>query len=166
MFALLPVLAMAQTKTYSPNDGSFYTKYKSNLSGTSKVETGFSTPFLSNGKWSLSGNVAYVQGVENFWNDNSFLGALSVGYKVDKTFSAYVKETTFFNTNFQGEVGVRAGLWRTNSYAVSANAGYLFSQNGTGQPNYCGKCPPYGSENLPKWTVGVTVSFPVKSIFK
>lgn len=160
MFALLPVLAMAQTKTYSPNDGSFYTKYKSNLSGTSKVETGFSTPFLSNGKWSLNGNIAYVQGVKNFWNDNSFLGGVSLGYRYDKTFSAYVKETTFFNTNFQGEVGVRASLWRTDSYAVSANAGYLFSQNAK-----VTKCD-WENQNLPKWTVGLTVSFPVKSVFK
>lgn len=156
ILALVPVLASAQTaplRTYTLRDGSFYVKEKSNLMNTMQFETGVSSPLVSSGNLSLSANFAYVLDFSNPWNQNSWTGGMTFGYRLNDTYSAYTKTASNFNGRYSQETGVRASLYRTMNYAVNANAGYVMDR-------------PFNLNRSARWTVGVTVSFPVSSFVK
>ena len=152
-FALLPVLAVAQTKTYSVNDGSFYVKEKTNLRGNLQLETGFSAPLLKSGNLSFAANGAYVQSLDNLWKNNGWTVGLTAGYNLKRGWAAYTKAKTDLAGNWQQETGLRLNLFHTSTYAVAANAGYIVDY-------------PVKTDASPKWTMGVTVSFPLWTLFK
>lgn len=156
MLCLLPIFAVAQasqTKTFSVNDGSFYLKERTNLTGSLFLETGFSAPLARRGNLSVSANLAYLQNLSNPWKGNGWESGLSVGYRLNRGWSAYTKTVTNFNGNWNQETGLRTSLYRTENYAVSANAGYVFDY-------------PFRNKAKNTWNVGVTVSFPVNTLFK
>lgn len=156
MLCLLPVLAVAQTnqtKTFNVNDGSFYAKERTNLTGTLSLETGFSAPLMRRGNLSAAVNLAYIQNLSNPWKGNGWESGLALGYRLNRGWSVYTKTVTNFNGNWNQETGLRTSIYRTSNYAVSASAGYVMDY-------------PLRNKAKNSWNVGVTVSFPVKTLFK
>ena len=149
--ALLPVMAVSQLvpKTYSLNDGALYVKEKTNLRGNLGLETGYSVPLASHGNVSLSGNVAFVQNVNNLFGDTSWTVGLAAGYRLNSAWSVYTKTATNLTGTWTQETGVRINILRTKNYSVTANTGYVFSY-------------PFKNGERPNWTTGLTVSFPVR----
>jgi len=153
MVALLPVLAFAQNsefRTYSLNDGTVYVKNKSNLVGGNAWEAGVSSPLFTRGNLGASWNSGIVLNSDNPWNSSTWTAGVTFGYRLNRTYTAYTKTSTNLSGDWSQETGVRTVLFRSADYSVSANAGYIF--------NY-----PWKDKSKPRWTVGVTASFPLRS---
>lgn len=153
MVALLPVLAFAQgssTRTYSLNDGSVYLKNKSNLVGGNAWEGGISAPLFTIGNLGASWNGGLVLNSDNPWNDSSLTAGVTLGYRLNRNYTVYTKTSTNFKGDWSQETGLRTVLFHTANYTVGANAGYIFSH-------------PWENDSKPRWTVGVTASFPIRS---
>lgn len=157
LIACLPVLAFAQgsapTRTYSLADSSVYTKLKTNLNGSVKLESGLSMPLMSQGNLLVTSNVAYVQNVDNLWNDNAWTTGVTLNYRLGKTWAVYTKTSTNLTGDWAQESGVHTTIWRASNYSVGANAGYVLDY-------------PFRKSQSAKWTAGITVSFPVDKLFK
>lgn len=155
MLCLLPVLASAQStnKTFNLNDGALYLKQKTNLRGTLALESGYAVPVFRSGNIVFSANVAYVQDFSSPWKKNNWESGVTANYRLSRDWSVYTKTLTNFTGSWSQETGVKKNLYRTKNYTVSANVGNVFGH-------------PFRNKAKNSWTFGVTVSFPVKTLFK
>lgn len=133
---------------------SAYTKLKSNFRGLWQQETGLSARFLTDGRLSLGGNVAWLDNypIESPYPANWTAG-LTLAYRTAP--SAYAPSIyTKIKSNLVGvtqqETGFSALLVRGHGWGLGGNVAYVF--------NY-----PYKSTSFPAWTGGLTVSIPLSS---
>jgi len=152
LLALVPALALAQLQTFSVNDSSVYTKGSTDLTGSNTLETGVQVPVLRSGNFSMGMNLGYVQNTDNLWKSSSWTSGLNFGYNLNRGWVAYTKTSTNFRGNWYQETGLRMNLVTNEKYSVGVNAGYIFDY-------------PFSRNQTPRWTVGATVSFPVRTLF-
>lgn len=151
----LPALASAQLPTRGASfaDGSLYAKFKVNLRGKRQQEAGFSMPFLTLGNLSLSGNLGYASLYPRWTEQTGFTAGLSLNYRLNPKLSVYGKTGTDLLNHYAEEVGARYFFYRGKRVTVNSNLAYVLDF-------------PYHRHSAAKWTAGLTVGFPIRSLVR
>lgn len=143
--------AAEEIKINPIKNATVYTKIKYNLVDRWQQETGVSHSVANLGRWSLSSNLGYTQTYDDIWKDTGWTFGVNLNFKLDAKYSLYSKASTSFLGPWRGEHGIRTTLYRGDGYTVGANAGYVHAI-------------PFKSSNKPSWTIGVTLSVPIKEL--
>lgn len=121
------VIGFAQT-TYSITPDSFYTKTNTDFMGHYSQETGFMGTLYTNGHFSLTDNIGYVEAYPFSKRANSFTGGATLGYELTPRFfhpTLYVKGKTNFVGRYQAEEGVMWTLWQNGHLSLVPNIGWV-----------------------------------------
>lgn len=133
------------------SQASVYTKIKYNWVNRWQHESGLSHTWASLGRWSVGSNLGYTQTYDDIWTKTGWTFGVTFIFKLDARYSLYSKASTAFLGAWKGEHGIRTTLYRGDGFTIGANTGY-------------GHAIPFRSKDRPSWTIGVTLSVPLKEL--
>lgn len=151
---MLMLVTSANAQNFQVKDTNVYTKLKTNFNGATQEETGLTARLWKQDRWSLSGNVGFLEnyplnGLQH--RSPGYTAGATLKYRlVNNTFqlSAYTKVKYDCVSTFAQESGLTATLWKNGDLSVIGNVGWV--------NNYPFK------DDTNSWTSGIQLNFKLK----